>query len=57
MSKLEFENNGNSKKYKVKTICDNKVYAKESDFGHWLDLYYMVLWKDYPEEENTKNLN
>ncbi len=41
-----------SEEYKVEAICDNAVYVKESE-GHLLGLYYMVLWKDYPEEENT----
>lgn len=43
----------NSKKYKVKTICDSKVYARESDNSHPQSLYYMILWKNYPKEENT----
>ncbi len=54
MSRLKFENEGNSKEYKVEAICDNAVYAKESDSGHHLPgLYYLVLWKGYPEEKNT----
>ncbi len=44
---------GNSEEYKVETICDSKVYAKESDSGQLPSLYYLVLWKDYLEEENT----
>lgn len=44
MSSLEFENNGNSKKYKVETICDNKVYAKELGSGyHLINLYNLIL--------------
>ncbi len=43
----------NSEEYEVKAICDSEVYAKESDSGQLLGLYYLVSWKDYPEEENT----
>lgn len=31
-----------SKKYKIKTICDNKIYAKKLA-DHLLKLYYLVL--------------
>ncbi len=54
MYSLEFENYGNGEEYKVETIYDNAVYAKESDSGpHPLDLSYLVSWKGYPKEENT----
>ena len=43
---------GNGEEYKVDSIQDNAVYAKES-VGQLLRLYYLVLWKDYPEEKNT----
>ncbi len=53
-SKVEFENNGNGKEYEIKEICDNAVYVKELDSGHYLPgLYYLVSWKGYPKEENT----
>ncbi len=53
-SRMKFENNGKSEKYEFEAIRDNKIYAKESDSGHHLPgLYYLVLWKSYPEEENT----
>lgn len=51
-SGLEFESNGNYKEYKVEAIYDRAVYAKKSK-NHLLDLYYLVFWKDYPEEKNT----
>ncbi len=51
MSKLEFENEGDEK-YEVETIHDSAVYTSELE-GHLPGLYYMVLWKGYPEEENT----
>lgn len=43
-----------SEEYKDKAICDNEVYTKELDSGHYLlGLYYLVLWKGYPKEKNT----
>lgn len=33
----------NSKEYKVKTICEDKIYIKESDSGHMPGLYYLVF--------------
>ena len=42
-----------SGEYKVEAIWDSAVYAKESESGHLLVLYYLVSWKKYPEEENT----
>ena len=45
-------NDNNSGKYKVKAICDNAVYAKES-IGYLPKLYYLVSWKSYPKKENT----
>ena len=41
------------KEYKVEAIWDNTVYARESESGHLLGIYYLVSWKRYPEEENT----
>ena len=41
-----------SGEYKVEVIQDNTVYTKEAD-RHLPGLYYLVVWKDYPEEENT----
>ena len=48
---LEFEV-GNNKEYEVDGIWDSVVYAKESA-GQLPELYYLVSWKGYPEEENT----
>ena len=47
----EFEP-GDDKEYQVVVIQDSAVYAKEAD-GHLPELYYLVAWKGYPEEENT----
>ena len=44
----------NSKEYEFKAICDSEIYGKKSDCGHHLlGFYYLVLWKSYPEKENT----
>ena len=48
---FEYETS-NDKKYKVDGIEDSTVYAKESTTGQLSELYYLVLWKGYPEEEN-----
>ena len=48
---LEFKP-GNDKKYEMEAIWDSAVYTKEVD-GHLPELYYLVIWKGYPEEENT----
>ena len=44
---------GDKKEYEVEAIWDSAVYAKKSESGHLLGLYYLVSWKGYPEEENT----
>ncbi len=48
---VEFETEGN-KKYEIKTIIDSAVYGQQTN-DQILDLYYLILWKGYPEEENT----
>ena len=42
----------NDKEYKVEAIWDNTVYTNKTD-GHLPGLYYLVVWKGYPKEENT----
>ena len=49
--KQEF-NVGNYKKYKVKTIRNSTVNAKEAE-RHLQDLYYLVFWKNYSEEKSN----
>ena len=44
---------GDSGEYKAEVIWDSAVYARELESGHLPGLYYLVLWKRYPEEENT----
>ena len=52
-SQLEFEDDSEGEEYKVEAICDSTVYAKESESGQLPGLYYLISWKDFPEEENT----
>ena len=40
---LKFEAGGNNKKYKVKSICNSVVYAKESETDHLPSLYYLIF--------------
>ncbi len=49
--KLEFEVEGN-KEYEIEAIIDSAVYNQQAN-NQMPGLYYLVLWKGYPEEENT----
>ena len=52
-TQLDFEfEAGDDKEYEVDGIRDSAVYARESA-RQLPGLYYLVLWKSYPEEENT----
>ena len=54
VGQMEFDADDNeSGEYKVEAIRDSAVYARKSESGHLLGLYYLVLWKRYPKEENT----
>lgn len=54
ISQLEFNNREvKSDEYEVEAICNSAVYIKELERGQLPGLYYLVSWKDYPEEENT----
>ena len=48
---LEFEA-GINKKYEVKAIIDSAMYSQQAN-NQIPGLYYLVLWKGYPEKENT----
>ncbi len=48
---LEFEAGGD-KEYEVEAIIDNTVYSQQAN-NQMPGLYYLVLWKGYPKEENT----
>ncbi len=43
---------GDNKEYEVKAIIDSAVYNQQAN-NQMPGLYYLVLWKGYPEEENT----
>ena len=45
-----------SGEYEMKAIYNSAVYARESESGHLLELYYQVSLKGYLEEENTWEL-
>ncbi len=47
----EFEARDN-KEYEVEVIIDSVVYGQQAN-DQMPGLYYLVLWKGYPEEENT----
>ena len=50
---IEFDADDNNGEYKVEAIWDSTIYIKESKSGLLPGLYYLVLWKSYPKEENT----
>ena len=53
VGQIEFNaGNDNSGKYKVEAIWDSAVYARKLELGHLSSLYYLVSWKEYPEEKN-----
>ena len=43
---------GDDKEYEMEVIQDSAIYAKEAD-RYLLRLYFLVVWKGYPEKENT----
>ena len=49
----ELDAGNKSKKYKVEAIWDSAVYAEELESGHLPELYYLIIWKGYLEEEKT----
>ena len=50
---MEFDTDNNSGKYKVEVIYNSAIYMKELKSGYLPGLYYLVLWKRYPKDENT----
>ena len=54
-TELDASNNKGGK-YKVEAICNSAIYAKKSELGHQLGLYYLGFWKNYLKEENTWEL-
>ena len=49
----ELDAGDDSGEYKVEAIWNSTVYAKESELGHLLGLYFLVSWKGYLKEKNT----
>ncbi len=47
---LEFEV-GDNKEYEIEAIIDSAMYNQQAN-NQMPSLYYLVLWKGYPEEEN-----
>lgn len=45
-------NKSDSKKYKVKAICNSMIYVSKSK-DQLLDLYYLVLEKGFFDKKNT----
>ncbi len=43
---------GGDKEYEIEAIIDNAMYDQQAN-NQMPGLYYLVLWKSYPEEENT----
>lgn len=54
--KCQNQKKNNSKEYEDTAISNSEIYVKESNSSHLLGLYYLVLWKDYIEEEITWEL-
>ena len=48
---LKFKARDN-KQYEVKAIINSTIYGQQAN-NQMPDLYYLVLWKSYLEEENT----
>ena len=49
---LEFEV-GDNKKYEIEAIIDSAIYYQQANNNQMPGLYYLILWKGYPKEENT----
>ena len=48
--------NEDSEEYKMEAIWNNAVYVNKSESSYLPGLYYLVVWKGYPEEENIWKL-
>ena len=49
---MKFYADDDGGKYKVEAIWESTVYIKESESGYLPGLYYLILWKRYPNEKN-----
>lgn len=52
---LEFEDDGESKKYKVEAIYDSTINAKELENGYFPGLYYLIFWRSYYKKKIPGN--
>ena len=52
---VKFEAKSN-KEYKIEAIINSAMYGQQANNDQMLSLYYLVLWKGYPEKENTQEL-
>ena len=50
---LKFKTSSNNEEYKVESICNSAIHAKELEAGQLSGLYYLVSRKNYPKDENT----
>ncbi len=48
---------GDDKEYEVEAIIDSTVYGQQANNSQIPGLYYLVLWKGYPEKDNTWKLS
>ena len=48
---IELVASNDKKKYKVKAICNNAIYIRES-VDYLLELYYIIFKKNYLKKEN-----
>ena len=49
---VELDAGDENGEYEVEGIWDSEVYARKLKSDHLPGLYYLVSWKEYPEEEN-----
>lgn len=54
IKQLEFEDNSNNKKYKVKSICNNMIYIKKLEIAYLLGLCYLIFQKNHIKNENIQ---
>ena len=53
---MKFDTGEDSNEYELEVIWDSAIYTRESESGHLLALYFLVLKKRYAKEENTWKL-
>ena len=51
--KLKFKAGFNNKEYKVESIYNDTIYVRKLEASHLSDFYYLALWKNYLEDQNT----